>query len=277
MIAAAKAAELEPRPVIRNAQIKVERHSHNKAIQSRKEIQTAVSLYNLPSNKLEQYDTFPLMSQLGFLHAIPEDQLDISTATITDVGFLGLFPKRKLQVIHQYEKGIQENTTTEIAEPTFSILLNELISEFVYRPIMMEKIIYVLIAGKREELNALNNDQNSMTTNTSATTIHNEAATNTPIHSNIEPQRIIVTQRQRKCYATKCRILQAQGIIRSTMRCVANRNMCHGCSLEQINWNTDASLLPFKDFEASCLAYQLYLKRLGTILFLELPDFWLMA
>jgi len=39
-----------------------------------------------------------------------------------------------------------------------------------------------------------------MTTNTSATTIHNEAATNTPIHSNIEPQRIIVTQRQRKCY-----------------------------------------------------------------------------
>jgi len=53
---------------------------------------------------------------------------------------------------------------------------------------MMEKIIHILIAGKREELNALNNDQNSMTTNTSATTIHNEAATNTPIHSNIEPQ-----------------------------------------------------------------------------------------
>jgi len=188
MIAAARAAELEPRPVIRNAQIEVERRSHNKAIQSRREIQTAVLLYNLPSNKLEQYDTFPLMSQLGFLHAIPEDQLDISTATITDVGFLGLFPKRKLQVIHQYEKGIQENTTTEIAEPTFSILLNELISAFVYHPIMMEKIIHILIAGKREELNALNNDQNSMTTITSATTIHNEAATNTPIHSNIEPQ-----------------------------------------------------------------------------------------
>jgi hypothetical protein len=53
---------------------------------------------------------------------------------------------------------------------------------------MMEKIIHILIAGKREELNALNNDQNSMTTITSATTIHNEAATNTPIHSNIEPQ-----------------------------------------------------------------------------------------
>jgi len=188
MIAAARAAELEPRPVIRNAQIEVERRSHNKAIQSRREIQTAVLLYNLPSNKLEQYDTFPLMSQLRFLHAIPEDQLDISTATITDVGFLGLFPKRILQVIHQYEKGSQENTTAEIAEPTFSILLNELISAFVYRPIMMEKIIHILIAGKREELNALNNDQNSMTTITSATTIHNEAATNTPIHSNIEPQ-----------------------------------------------------------------------------------------
>jgi len=109
MIAAAKAAELEPRPVIRNTQIEVERRSHNKAIQSRREIQTAVLLYNLPSNKLEQYDTFPLMSQLGFLHAIPEDQLDISTATITDVGFLGLFPKRILRAVKKIQQQRLQN------------------------------------------------------------------------------------------------------------------------------------------------------------------------
>jgi hypothetical protein len=36
-----------------------------------------------------------------FLHAIPEEEFEMSKVTITDVTFLGLFPKKKISNIAQ--------------------------------------------------------------------------------------------------------------------------------------------------------------------------------
>jgi hypothetical protein len=43
-----------------------------------------------------------LSIHLGFIHAIPEEDFDISTATVLDVGFLGIFPKLLFQTLCNY-------------------------------------------------------------------------------------------------------------------------------------------------------------------------------
>ncbi|MFN9978488.1 MAG: hypothetical protein ACK53Y_01170, partial [bacterium] len=58
----------------------------------------------MPPEKLEEYTTYPFMAQLGFIHAIPEEEFDISTATITDISFIGLFPKMVFQAMKNYER-----------------------------------------------------------------------------------------------------------------------------------------------------------------------------
>jgi hypothetical protein len=99
MILAAKEAELQERPIIIDSQVTYQARPANIAIKSRADILLDVLLNKLPRSKLHEYDRFPLSSQLGFLHAIPEEDLAMSTAAITDVGFLGLFPKKIFQVL----------------------------------------------------------------------------------------------------------------------------------------------------------------------------------
>jgi len=56
----------------------------------------AVLLNQLPPEKLQDYDKFPLSHRIGFIHSIAEQNFDIGSATILDVGFLGLFPRKIL-------------------------------------------------------------------------------------------------------------------------------------------------------------------------------------
>jgi hypothetical protein len=42
----------------------------------------------------------------------------------------------------------------------------------------------------------------------------------------------IKSESQQKCYAIKCRLLQAKSILRGYMLCATNRNVCSGCSNE---------------------------------------------
>jgi hypothetical protein len=58
-------------------------------------------MHKLLVEKVDEYDNFPLMVQLGFIHAIPEDDFDIASATIMDISFLGLFPKEIFQAMHK--------------------------------------------------------------------------------------------------------------------------------------------------------------------------------
>jgi len=93
MIMAAKDAELQERPDIRFSKVVYEKRTTNQAIKSCFDVQLAVLLNKLPATKLDEFIRFPLSSQLGFMHAIPEQDFNTATATVTDVGFIGLFPK----------------------------------------------------------------------------------------------------------------------------------------------------------------------------------------
>jgi hypothetical protein len=106
----------------------------------------AVLLHKLPVEKLTEFDNFSLMSQLGFLHAIPEDQFDISSATIIVVSFLGLFPKKIFQVLQNYEQRYSSSY-----QATFQTLINELIMAFIYHPITIQKVIHILITQKKKQ------------------------------------------------------------------------------------------------------------------------------
>ncbi len=75
------------------------------------------------------------MFQLGFIHSIPENEFDISSATITDVGFLGLFPKPLLQILNQYTRNIEKDNQAGSETSEFKILIDKLITAFIYRPI----------------------------------------------------------------------------------------------------------------------------------------------
>jgi hypothetical protein len=153
MNAAAKAAELEIRPILQSAHLSYERREHNQAIQSRHDIQFAVLLHKLPMEKLTEFDNFPLMSQLGFLHAIPEDQFDIASATIIDISFLGLFPKKIFQVLQNYGRSCNSSY-----QATFQTLINELITAFIYRPITIQKVIHILTTQKKTELDSVSRE-----------------------------------------------------------------------------------------------------------------------
>jgi hypothetical protein len=89
----AKDSELLEKPIVNSSHLEYQRRTNNIAIKSKQDVQTLVLLCKLSPSKLEEYQKYPLSSQLGFIHAIPEDDFDIASATITNVGFLGFFPK----------------------------------------------------------------------------------------------------------------------------------------------------------------------------------------
>jgi hypothetical protein len=89
-----------------------------------------ILLQRLPSEKLIDYDMFPLSYEIGFIHIIPESELDMAQATITltDVGFLGLFPKRILQELRAYAREMERLNESN---DEFLKLTNQLITNFI--------------------------------------------------------------------------------------------------------------------------------------------------
>ena len=59
--------------------------------------------------KLEEFELFPLTHRLGLIHSIPETHFDISSATITDVSHLGLFPKALIHLLQSFENEIKKS------------------------------------------------------------------------------------------------------------------------------------------------------------------------
>jgi hypothetical protein len=86
-------AETQLRPIVKSSHLVNEARSNNIAIKSRVEIQRLILIRKMEPTKLEEFDTFPLTSQLGIIHAIPEEDFDIARATVSDLWFLGLFQR----------------------------------------------------------------------------------------------------------------------------------------------------------------------------------------
>jgi hypothetical protein len=91
--------EKTQRYVVKNSKLILEARTNNKAILRENSITIAVLLNRSPAEKLQDYNNYPLPYKLGFIHSIPEEDFDMATATITDVGFMGLFPKQLISKI----------------------------------------------------------------------------------------------------------------------------------------------------------------------------------
>ena len=137
-----------------------------------------------------------------YANSIPEEDFDIATATITDVGFLGFFPKPIYQELRRHEREIEKADPAAGAE--FQVLFNQLIAAFIYRPIMIQKVIHLLIAKYRQGIEklakrreAVNNSSSDSTTNQS----HDH-----PSPEVVLPVRPAHQNPKRVCYATKCRL-----------------------------------------------------------------------
>ena len=230
LLLAAKEAELQERLILKDSQVVAQMRTGNIAIRSRADILMDIFLRKLPDTKLTEYDTFPLSSQIGFIHALPEQELVMSTATVTDVGFLGLFPKKVFQVLKAYAAELEQSYEDVAA---FLALQDRLFCAFIYRPIALQKVIHILIAAFKSYLDKLDKRREAsidMEECDGASDKLNTSSQKTE-GSIISPTASPSTFR-RKCFAIKCRILQAKGMLRKPMTCATNRNVCSGCCNE---------------------------------------------
>jgi len=134
----AKDSELLEKPIVNSSHLEYQRRTNNIAIKSKQDVQTLVLLCKLSPSKLEEYQKYPLSSQLGFIHAIPEDDFDIASATITDVGFLGFFPKLIFLALRRCDIEIQRFSAVNITE--FKSLVDNLIAAFFIDQLQYKKL-----------------------------------------------------------------------------------------------------------------------------------------
>jgi hypothetical protein len=144
---AALDAETQQRPIVKSSHLVNEARSNNIAIKSRVEIQRLILIRKMEPTKLEEFDTFPLTSQLGIIHAIPEEDFDIARATISDLCFLGLFPKSLFQALCKYKLIIKK--IDEYKSGKFRTHIDALTTAIIYHPITMQKVIQIMLTHHR--------------------------------------------------------------------------------------------------------------------------------
>jgi len=235
----ARNTEKTERQVVRNKQLVIETRTENTAILSKHSIDRAILLNKLPIEKAQDYQKFPLSYRAGFIHSIPEEDFDVSTATIIDVGFLGILPKPILSTLHQYGKDI-ERTSGDSSE--FETLITQMHNAFIYRPITIQKVIQLLITKEQQKISTYLTELETEKERTNITHI----PVNNIQQQNMEERQLqnssSPTGRQPKlsstllriCYGDKCRLFKAKGIIRRPMYCMEKRNICSGCHNETL-------------------------------------------
>jgi len=160
----------------------------------------------------------------------PEDKFDIAQATITDVGFLGFFPKTIFQELRTYARELEQ---LNVDSGEFQALMNQLIIAFIYRPITIQKVIHILIAAYKQHLEQSDQRRTMEESPDNATcTTETMLAPSCSIKTASAKSAGLLSTPPRKCYAVKCRLLLARGIIRELMSCTPSRNICSGCCNE---------------------------------------------
>jgi len=142
--------ERQKRTTVQQSTLIREARATNIAILRKQALTEATMLRWLPVTRIEEYNHFLYACRLGMIHFIPEDQFNIATATITDVGYLGLFPKGILQVLQRYTQDVKRSTPTK--ENQLNKLIEKLITAFIYRPITIQKTIQIMLAKKKKDL-----------------------------------------------------------------------------------------------------------------------------
>ena len=210
LIAAAKETELLERPTVQQSQIIFEARPSNIAIRSEHEAKLLICLNQLPESKLSDYQQFPLCCQLGFIPVIPEEAFDVATATVTDVATQGFFPKRIYQELRRCTREIEISTPTE--GPEFKTLFSELLDAFIRRSVMMQKVSLMVIAKQRQGLEKLAKRREAAALS-SSNSLNNQSQRVSTSEGLASQPTSSTTHEKSPCHATKCRLLQANGIV----------------------------------------------------------------
>jgi len=147
---AALNTELQERPIISRNKVIHEARENNYAILSINSIRRAVFTGRLPATKIQEYETYPFAHKLGLIQSIPEDEFSVETATIIDMGFLGLFPKTILDILHQYANTIKKTSNEEDCK-SFIKLMENLLTAFIYRPVVIHKVIQLMLCHYKKK------------------------------------------------------------------------------------------------------------------------------
>jgi hypothetical protein len=206
--------EKQERVIVRNSHLVMEARNTNVAILSRNSLSLAVLLNLLPPDKLQEYDKYPLSFRLGFIHSIAEKDFSIATATITDVEYLGLFPKPTLQTLYQYARDIKKFNQDN---NKFTILIDKLITAFLYRPIIMQKTIQLMIADKKKSLCMV--EDNICASEKTGNIEHNFMGLEYYQCSFFQYNQNLQSLTSRIYNANKFRIMKAKGILWRPMFC----------------------------------------------------------
>jgi hypothetical protein len=130
--------------------------------------------------------------------------------------------------MQQYERELICFNSTNDTE--FRKLMDDLIAAFLYQPITIQKVIHILIVWHKEVLVEMQGDNNA--------SIELESSNSMIIESYKDPYSetsstaVCTVVPKKRCYAKKCHLLQAKGIIQWPMLCVTGRNVCSGCISE---------------------------------------------
>jgi len=150
---------------------------------ARHSLNIAVLLNRICSSKICDYDSSPLAHRLGFIHSLPESDFDVASATITDVGFLGLFPKSLLQILYQYAREVDKSGHSK---DEFKTLVNKLVTAFMYRPIIIQKIIQMMLSKMKDIIMEENHENPTIdNSNESKEFASSKSVGNTPCASQI--------------------------------------------------------------------------------------------
>jgi len=217
--------EKTQRYVVNNSQLILEARTNNKAILQENSITIAVLLNRLPAEKPQDYNNYPLSYKLGFIHSIPEEDFDMVTATITDVGFMGMFPK---QLLHILAKCVNDIKKSNQDNDEFISLIDNLVTAFIYRPIMMQKVIQILVTRRKNLLYPTEQEGSIQSTKHKNRELLRSIPMDQSTLSVIEDVQNTPHIRE-TCHADKCRLLKAKGGLRRPTFCSNKRNMCSGC------------------------------------------------
>jgi hypothetical protein len=135
------------RPKVQNSKLILFARDMNKCILSRHLLDTAILLNKVLAEKFHDCDRYPLAHRLGFIHLMAENEFDVASATILDAGFLGLFPKSILQCLYKYAREVAKMNHDK---GNFMSLVNELITAFVYRPIVIQRVIQIMLSKQKK-------------------------------------------------------------------------------------------------------------------------------
>ena len=121
------------------------------------------------------------IAQDSFIHSLKVTLLQ--PQPLLQVGFPGLFPKSLLQILYQYAREVDKSGHSK---DEFKTLVNKLVTAFMYRPIIIQKIIQMMLSKMKDIIMEENHENPTIdNSNESKEFASSKSVGNTPCASQI--------------------------------------------------------------------------------------------